>query len=357
MEMDDTDTPEGRAPLEPTRLPGAPAHPRGNALRHGLTATTLLDEVLGADACSRTAAALREELQPNGLLEEALVGRIAHGVGALELCRRAEWAALREGARQSLALSAVQANSPDIEISSHAADAVLAATVSSEVLERIASYGRTHERSLLACVAKLQELKQARAAQAVRSPALLDRRDGDPSIPLVHGRESSDARRIALDPPWAEQIEADRFCDDASCQAYLECRMRGADYRCPACGAARGYWLAQRRRWECQACRKQAGPRTGTVMAGSPLRLCLWFRAIQAVLARGEPNVVELARLLHIRRLPTVRSMLKKIGEASASPHRSRLLAGLDSVFSIGLPEAAVPERSVLTGPFFENKS
>lgn len=121
--------------------------------------------------------------------------------------------------------------------------------------------------------------------------------------------------------------------------------------------AARGYWLAQRRRWECQACRKQAGPRTGTVMAGSPLRLSVWFCAIQAVLAREELNGVELARRLHIRRLATVRSLVKKIVAASTSPHRSRLLAGLDCVFSVGPPEAAVPEIGVLTGPFLENKS
>lgn len=87
--MDDTGTPEGRA-LEPARLPGAPVHPRANALLHGLTATTLLDEDLGADAYTRTSAALRQELQPSGLPEEALLGRIAHGVGALELSRRAE---------------------------------------------------------------------------------------------------------------------------------------------------------------------------------------------------------------------------------------------------------------------------
>lgn len=313
----------------------SPAPANGNALRHGLTATNLLEQVLGREAYDRLSAAIEGELLPTGPVEQALTRRISHHAAALDLARQAEWAALREGMRQAHALGAASLARPAAnpaaavatEFDSHTADAAISAAVSSEVLTRIVAYARSHERGLLGALAKLGDLKLQRAATA--GDTHCPRRASGP----VFGPEG------AADDD--EQHDGERY-DDSACETYLVRRMRSARYRCPACGGARGYWLAGRRRWECQACRKQAGPRSGTVMAGSPIRLSVWFRAIKLVVRQYDLDLDAFARRLGVRRLATVRAIVAKIRVALASPERNRLLAGLDRFF---MGEALVAEE------------
>ena len=354
---------------EPAGL-SSPAPANGNALRHGLTATTLLEQVLGREAYDRLSAAIEDELLPTGPVEQALTRRISHHAAALELARQAEWAALREGMRQAHALGAASLARPAAnpaaavatEFDSHTADAAISAAVSSEVLTRIVAYARSHERGLLGALAKLGDLKLQRAATAgdthcprrANGPVFGpegaadddEQHDGEQHDGERYDGERYDGERYDGERYDGERYDGERFdgerFDDAACETYLMRRMRSARYRCPACGGARGYWLAERRRWECQACRKQAGPRSGTVMAGSPIRLSVWFRAIKLVVRQYDLDLDAFARRLGVRRLATVRAIVAKIRVALASPERNRLLAGLDRFF---MGEALVAEE------------
>ena len=87
-------------------------------------------------------------------------------------------------------------------------------------------------------------------------------------------------------------------------------------------------WPDTRR--ECRDCRAQAGLRTRTVMARSPVRLWQWFEAIRWILWRPTIDTSELAEKLGIRRPTTVRAMAKKIRAALAAEDGSQQLAGLD---------------------------
>ena len=86
-------------------LPARARRSRGNAVRHGLTAVTLVEELveklLGEAAYEPLATALRQQFRAEGPLEEMRVGRITQHVAALELGRHAQPAALREGCRQA----------------------------------------------------------------------------------------------------------------------------------------------------------------------------------------------------------------------------------------------------------------
>ena len=55
-------------------------------------------------------------------------------------------------------------------------------------------------------------------------------------------------------------------------------------------------------------------------MAGSPLRLSVWFTAIRNVLSQPEMPTADLAVALGLRRLPTVRGLGRKIRAALDAP-------------------------------------
>lgn len=199
------------------------------------------------------------------------------------------------------------------------------------MLDRVLRYGRSHERGLLAILGKLSELAANRRAAIAQ--------------PLSTGAGAAVALPVRPRATF-EQLLAG---GDTACEEYLLDRMRSASYRCPSCGAAHGYWIASRRRWECRRCRKQAGARSGTVMSGSPLRLSVWFRAVEIFVSQPELSAPELARALGIRRLSTVRGMIRKLRDALASPDRGRLLAGLNELAAASsAPETGAPVGSIL---------
>jgi hypothetical protein len=67
-------------------------------------------------------------------------------------------------------------------------------------------------------------------------------------------------------------------------------------------------------------------------MEGSQVSLLSWFRAIESEITNPRASVVEIAAATEVRRQGTIRVMLMKIRQALGSPHRTRLLAGLDQV-------------------------
>ena len=82
--------------------------------------------------------------------------------------------------------------------------------------------------------------------------------------------------------------------------------------------------------WECHDCQAQVGL-CGDDPGAVPPTLGAWFAAIGAVLANRSISPAELQQKLDIRRLATVRAVLRKILAAIDSPDADRLLAGLPS--------------------------
>ena len=125
-----------------------------------------------------------------------------------------------------------------------------------------------------------------------------------------------------------------RFATEADCTSYLLRRFEYGDQPCRRCGGRGGCWIAGRRCWECGNCGAQTGLRVGTVMERSALPLVKWFAAIRIVLLWPDVTTHDLSEKVGIKRGPTVRSVARRIRTAMASDNASKLLAGLDVVYS-----------------------
>ena len=116
------------------------------------------------------------------------------------------------------------------------------------------------------------------------------------------------------------------FPDDAACVRYLAGRRWPTGFVCPACGATRAYELAERRLWQCTACRQQTSLTAGTVLHGTRLPLITWFWAmyLAATLNTGI-SARQLRKQLGLRRYETAWMLLQKIRLAMVNPERERL--------------------------------
>ena len=104
----------------------------------------------------------------------------------------------------------------------------------------------------------------------------------DPSVRMVSIRKRGSDRKgtiMALRFPRSMAEFEERFSTEAACRDYLF-RVRWPDgWRCPRCGAQRG-WPNARRLIECRACAHQSSLTAGTVFHGTKRPLGLWFKAI-----------------------------------------------------------------------------
>jgi hypothetical protein len=80
-------------------------------------------------------------------------------------------------------------------------------------------------------------------------------------------------------------------------------------------------------------------------MARSPLSLLAWFCLIRQLLIRPQTSTRELAILVGVRRLATVRRMADAVRRAADAPQSSDLLAGLDRFFGRAPLSPAAPPR------------
>jgi len=262
-------------------------------VQHGLTATTLLPDLIGSEALQCCYDRLHAEWRPTSPTQEFLVRELARHVAALKLVEHAETAVLRCGADSVLGiLHPGEGACVDI-------DRCLAATITTEALDRTTRYRRAHEKGYYTALLRLREAKST-------------------------GPFPSSA-------PTPSKVSA--FASEEACRTYLLTRLRQPDYQCPQCRHARGSWIAARQRWQCYGCRRQHGLRAGSVMAGSPLRLITWFRAIRCLVLRPNAATHDLATEMGVRRLATVRRVAETIRAALLSPRATELLAGLDEVF------------------------
>jgi transposase-like protein len=275
------------------RTPAGRAISGGNALKHGLSAETLLPRLLAPGLIDACAAQLRDEWFPQTATQELYVRDIARHQAALARAEAIEEAVLREGARTLLALGTGLGDNELLE------DSLLSAAGTSEGLEKISRYRRQHERALGRCLVTLREL-QAMAGSAV------------PTSPR----------------------SAPVFSTEPECVAYLVGWMKRSAICCPKCGHESVSWLASRHIWQCDRCRRQTSLRTATVMERSHASLLSWFGAIQTVVTKPNASMAAFAAATKIDRLGTVRKMVRKIREALASPEATVRLAGLDVYFA-----------------------
>ncbi len=271
-------------------------------------------ELLDAARSEEYLDAYLPEYQPVGPTEHAIVRELARHAAAMDLWSAAGDAVERQGARELPDL-ALGAGHDDSTFS----DAVLAGTMSQEVVHRCEKQLRCRSRAFCRALGKLEEL-QARRRK----------------------RESEDL----VIPP-------NPFTTEVACENYLVERFKSGKCRCPRCGAVEGHHIASRRCWECAKCGSQAGVRHGTLMADSPIPLTRWFTAIWLRLWRPTITTAELVSNLGITRIMTVRTMASRIRAAMAAQNASDLLAELDTYyakFQAASPESSAREKSELRG-------
>jgi transposase-like protein len=222
---------------------------------------------------------------------------MARHAAALERAEQAELALWRCGARETLALLATEELARD-----EVPEIMLAGAMAADVNDRVTRYRRAHEKAFHAALVRLREAKET-------------------------------GQREAAPPGVAGAKEVPRFQDEAQCEGYLLVRFAPEQRPCPRCGAKASWWLPGRRRWECRQCRHQWGVRNGTVMAGSRLRLSIWFAAIRRMVLDPASSIAELMAATGIAREATARRLAQEISAAQRSANRTELLAGLDLLF------------------------
>jgi len=118
----------------------------------------------------------------------------------------------------------------------------------------------------------------------------------------------------------------ERFASEADCRAYLW-KLRWPDgFRCPACGADRGWPVREGRLIECAACGHQASLTAGTIFQDTRTPLRVWFRAAWLMTSsRYGVNAVTLQEQLGFGSYQTAWAWLHKFRRAMVRPDRDRL--------------------------------
>src|SRR4051794_3941639 len=124
----------------------------------------------------------------------------------------------------------------------------------------------------------------------------------------------------------------DRFATEADCRRYLlACRWPDG-FRCPRCGGADAYELAERAPLQGRACRHQTSATAGTVLHRTHVPLRLWFAAAYLITTHTPGfSAVRLQRQLGLARYETAWTMLHKLRRAMSRPERGRLSGVVES--------------------------
>jgi len=190
-------------------------------------------------------------------------------------------------------------------------NALLAAAVSSDAVEKADRASASHSRAFFRALRELLEMQDRRAAATL------------PAVPEQnHG-----------------------FDSEEQCVEYLanwQCRQ----FRCQHCGAREARFLPAKRRIRCAACGRQMGLRAATAMADSALPLKIWFDAIQFLLVDPNLSAAELQRRLSIRRVATVRALARRVRAALTADDCTMLLAGLDQKLAEAASSAPSPKKT-----------
>jgi transposase-like protein len=140
------------------------------------------------------------------------------------------------------------------------------------------------------------------------------------------------------------------FPDDAACRDYLDWLRWREGWRCPACGADRGWLLANGRR-ECAECGRQTSVTAGTLFHHARTPLTVWFAAAwQMTSQKHGVSALGLQRALGLGSYQTAWAMLHRYRVAMVRPGRERLhgLVEVDETY-VGGSEEGVAGRETET--------
>ena len=267
---------------------------RANPLRHGLTARTLLPQVLQDDAINQYQHAFQVEWQPATPTEQVLVQELARHAAALRRAQQAEGALLRESALAAVDRWPVQEDAQDCPV-----DRLLAASVVTEGIDRLTRYRRAHEKAFLANAYKVAR------SEGIASASECGRYAHSQRLFSHRGRLCS----VPPEPPATEGVWLSPLWGPTGLLA-------GEPSALAMCGMP-----------------PPIRPRAGTVMAGSHLPLSTWFRAIRLLVQIPNVSNAALRTAMATHRPATACRIGKKIRAALGSQNASALLAGLNRVF------------------------
>ena len=251
-----------------TELPsaGTAAPPRSPAVPPALATRLVSPGTADAQRRAELHRELVQQFSPVGAIEQLLVAELARCATKLE-----QWSTTASSLRDvAAALGQSVLREAGFGLT---ADALLAATASSDAVEKADRASASHSRAFFRALCALLELQDRRAAAAL------------PAAPVLNHD----------------------FDSEASCEAYLadwQCRQ----FRCRHCGVREARFLRAKRCIRCATCGRQTGLRAATAMADSALPLKIWFHAIRLLFVDPNMSAAELQRRLSIRRLATVRA-------------------------------------------------
>jgi hypothetical protein len=262
------------------KIPPSKTGSRGNALRHGLTATRVLPLEL-RERMDHYQQALRTELMPQSILENILVAELGRHAAGMDLAQTGETAAIELAGQVGRAANATISDSLPTNIA-------IVRAITSDAAERSTRYRRAHERAFYSALRALGEIRSC--------------------------------------PEATPQIALPRFDDEHACEEHL---ARVQSQRACRCGCSDRRWLAVRKRFQCRRCGRQAGLREGTAFGKSRLPLKVWFGATILLSIHPQMLLRDLAMELNVRRLETLRGVRRRILSAASSRDATLLLAEL----------------------------
>jgi transposase-like protein len=138
-----------------------------------------------------------------------------------------------------------------------------------------------------------------------------------------------------------------RFADEVACAEYLRTVKWPGGFRCPKCGGDRSYWVCERGREQCAACRHQTSVTSGTMFHKTRTPLKVWFRAIfEFVSAKHGCSALHLSRILGLS-YETAWTWLHKIRDVLVRQDREPLAGVVEADETyIGGPEPGCPGRA-----------
>jgi transposase-like protein len=138
-----------------------------------------------------------------------------------------------------------------------------------------------------------------------------------------------------------------RFPYEAACVAFLYESKWPNGFVCPKCGGRKSYFVVERGREQCAACKKQTSVTAGTLFHGQRAGLRKWFRAIlEFVVRKHGCNALDIHRLVGVSE-PIALQWLKKFREALGRRDRTPLTGSVevDETY-VGGPERGVHGRN-----------
>lgn len=141
----------------------------------------------------------------------------------------------------------------------------------------------------------------------------------------------ADAPAATEDYPGTLAEFEKRFSSDEACRSYLRQLRWPEGFRCPTCGASRGWPTGRGASIECAACHRQVSITAGTIFQDTRTPLVSWFRAMWYLTSQKiGVSALGLQRVLGLRSYQTAWAWLHKLRRAMVRPGRDRLVGEIE---------------------------